>query len=80
MKANITKYDPAGVVLESKDFYIPLIKKPKKGKSIKTDKDGMWVHIPYEPMRKSRCAITIGEFTYWVRPNGELDLIKKNLG
>ena len=74
MKANISKFDPSGVVLESKDFYIPLIKNPKKGD---IDKDGNLIPQPYEPMRKNRCAITIGKFSYWIRRNGELDLIGK---
>jgi len=71
MKAKILKLDPTGTIEESKEFYIPLIKK-NKIQWIKL-KDG--TKIKGEPMKKSRYLLEIGDFKYWVRKNGEIELI-----
>ena len=74
MKAKISKLDPVGTVEESKEFYIPLIKK-NKIQWIKL-KDG--TKIKSEPMKQSRYLLEIGEFKYWLRKNGEIELIDDN--
>ena len=71
MKAKISKLDPTGHFEESKEFYIPLIKK-NKIQWIKL-KDG--TKIQGEPMKQTRYLLEIGEFKYFVRKNGEIDLI-----
>ena len=71
MKAKISKLDPVGDITECKEFYIPLIKKNKI--QLITLKDG--TKIKGEPMMQSRFLLEIGEFKYWVRKSGELELI-----
>jgi hypothetical protein len=71
MEAKISKLDPVGTVEESKEFYIPIIKK-NKTQWIKL-KDG--TKIKGEPMKQSRYLLEIGEFKYWVRKSGEIELI-----
>jgi|Laugrespbdmm15sd_2_1035082.scaffolds.fasta_scaffold00393_7 hypothetical protein len=74
MKAKISKLDPLGTIEESKEFYIPLIKK-NKIQWIKL-KDG--TKIKGEPMKQSRYLLEIGEFKYFVRRNGEIELINES--
>ena len=71
MKAKISKLNPVGFVEESKEFYIPLIKKNK----IQLIKLNDGTTIKSEPRKKSRYVLEIGEFKYWVRKNGEIELV-----
>jgi len=75
MKAKISKVDPCGCICETKDFYIPLIKRDKI-QLIKL-KDG--TVIKGEPMTQNRLLLEIGEYKYWLLRNGELELIQERI-
>lgn len=71
MKVKISKVGPVGDINESKEFYIPLIKK-NKIQLIKL-KDG--TVIKGEPMKQDRYLLEIGEYKYWVLRTGEIIII-----
>ena len=71
MKAKISKIDPVGSIVVSKEFYIPFIKK-NNIQLIKL-KDG--TVVKGEPMSISRHLLEIGEFKYWILKSGEIILI-----
>jgi hypothetical protein len=71
MKAKISKVSPVGEVNETKTFYIPHIKKSIKQK-IKL-KDGSTIYG--EPMKVNRYLLEIGNYKYWIRRTGEIELI-----
>ena len=75
MKAKISKVDPCGVICETKEFYIPLIKR-NKIQLIKL-KDG--TVIKGEPMTQNRYLLEIGEHKYWLCKMGELELIQERI-
>jgi hypothetical protein len=68
MKAKISKIGPVGEIEESKEFYIPLIKK-NKIQLIKL-KDG--TVVKGEPMKQCRHLLEIGDFKYWISRSGEV--------
>jgi hypothetical protein len=68
MKAKISKVGPVGDITESKEFYIPFVKK-NKIQLIKL-KDG--TVVKGEPMKVDRHLLEIGDFKYWVLQSGEL--------
>lgn len=71
MKAKISKVSPVGEISETKTFYIPHIKKNVRQK-IKL-KDGSV--IVGEPMKVDRYLLEIGNYKYWVKRTGEIELI-----
>lgn len=71
MKVKISKVGPVGDINESKEFYIPLIKK-NRIQRIKL-KDG--TVIKGEPMKQDRYLLEIGEYKYWVLRTGEIIII-----
>jgi len=72
MKCKISKVGPVGDINDTKEFFIPLIKK-NKIQLIKL-KDG--TVVKGEPMKQDRYLLEIGEFKYWLFRNGEIDLIE----
>jgi hypothetical protein len=72
MKAKISKIDHTGQILESKEFYIPFVKK-NIIQLIKL-KDG--TVVKGEQMYQNRHLLEIGKYKYWVLRTGELILIK----
>ena len=66
MKAKISKIDPIGNIVESKEFHIPFIKK---------DETPLDAIINYEPMCQNKYLLEIGEYKYWLSRAGELILI-----
>jgi hypothetical protein len=68
MKAKISKVGPVGDITESKEFYIPFVKK-NKIQLIKL-KDG--TVVKGEPMKVDRYLLEIGEHQYWLLKSGEL--------
>jgi hypothetical protein len=71
MKSKITKIDPTGVTIESKDFYIPFIGKTKKV-TPKLTSEFSPDNIKYEPMCQNRFLLEIGDYKYWMRIDGEI--------
>ena len=74
MKAKISKVDPLGQIVNSKDFYIPFVKK-NITQLIKL-KDG--TVTTGEPMCKNKYLLEIGDYRYWILRTGELILIGKS--
>lgn len=72
MKAKISKVNPVGDITQTKEFYIPLIKK-NEIQLIKL-KDGS--KIRGVPMKQERYLLEIGDHKYWVLRSGELIPIK----
>tara|TARA_R110000851_G_scaffold47424_2_gene115145 strand:- start:2453 stop:2695 length:243 start_codon:yes stop_codon:yes gene_type:complete len=77
MKAIVKAYDPSGVVLEEEEFTFPIVKEPE-GEWRTEIIDGIEKSHRYEPMRKVRYLLKIGEYKYWFRSNGELDPLSSN--
>lgn len=75
MKAKISKVDPIGQIVKSKDFYIPFIKK-NIIELIKL-KDG--TVVKGESMCQNRYLLEIGEYKYWLLRTGELILIDERM-
>ena len=75
MKAKISKIDPTGQVVKSKEFYIPFVKK-NIIELIKL-KDG--TVVKGEPMCQNRYLLEIGEYKYWILRTGELILIDERM-
>jgi hypothetical protein len=75
MKAKISKVGPVGDITETKEFYIPFVKK-NIIQLIKL-KDG--TKIKGEPMKQDRHLLEIGEFKYWLLQTGELILIDERM-
>jgi hypothetical protein len=75
MKAKISKVDPLGQIVNSKDFYIPFVKK-NITQLIKL-KDGTVVRS--EPMCQNRHLLEIGEYKYWLLRTGELILVDEKM-
>jgi hypothetical protein len=65
MKYKIKSFDPTGVELEVEEGEFPLIPSVYESSRI----DG----VLYEPMKKNRYLLEIGENRYWVGYNGELE-------
>ena len=63
MKAKISKIDPIGNIVESKEFQIPFMKK---------DDIPLETIINYEPMCQNKYLLEIGEYKYWLLRTGEL--------
>ncbi len=75
MKAKISKIDPTGQIVKSKNFYIPFVKK-NRIELIKL-KDGTVVRG--EPMCQNKHILEIGEYKYWMLSTGELILIDERM-
>lgn len=71
MEAKISKLNPLGDIEESTEFEIPHIKDDTY--LIKLN-DG--VVLKGEPMKQYRFLLEIGDFKYWLRKNGEIELIE----
>jgi len=74
MKAKITKIGPVGESMDSKEFYIPLIKKNKV--QLIHLKDGTTIHG--EPMLVGRYFLEIADYVYRIHRNGKLEKISGN--
>jgi hypothetical protein len=70
MKAKISKITPVGEIEDSIEFQIPFIKDDTY--LIKLN-DG--TVVKGEPMKQSRYLLEIGNYRYWVRKNGDIELI-----
>lgn len=76
MKAKIVNYDPTGVEVESQEFELPLVIEytSQEGVCAVEQPDGTVIH--YEPMRKNRYFLEIGDFIYKINDRtGELTKI-----
>jgi hypothetical protein len=73
MKAKISKVGPVGDIIESKEFYIPFVKK-NEIQLIKL-KDG--TVVKGEPMKVDRHLLEIGEYQYWLLKSGEIIIINE---
>lgn len=74
MKAKILKVGPVGDTIDSKEFYIPLIKKNKI--QLIHLKDGSTVKG--EPMMVGRYFLEIADYVYRIHRDGKLEKIKGN--
>lgn len=73
MKAKIVNRDPTGVIVESKEFELPLVVEftSQEGVCAVEQPDGSVIH--YEPARQNRYFLEIGEFIYKINDRtGEL--------
>ena len=76
MKAVIRNLDPTGVEVEKQEFEIPLVRDEELGEP-KTETQPNGTVITYEPARKNRYYLEIGDHVYHVIPKtGELRQVK----